>query len=90
MLQVVFHLSGCRSLKEKRQRLKGIRDRFGRSSNVAVCESAYQDSLQRAEWSFVASASSRAVVEKSLADIERSLSLSVDAEIVDVRLRWLV
>ncbi len=90
LLQVVFHLSGCRSLKEKRQRLKGIRDRFGRSPNVAVCESAHQDALQRAEWSFVASASSRAVVEKCLSEIERSLSLSVDAELVDVRRRWLV
>ena len=28
--------------------------------------------------------------DKNLAEIERSLSLSVDAELVDVRRRWLV
>ena len=48
LLSINFHLGGCRSLKEKRQRLSGIRDRYGRPANVAVCESDFQDSHQRA------------------------------------------
>ena len=90
LLQIDFYLGGCRSLKEKRQRLKGIRDRFGRAANVAVCESHHQDVLKRAQWTFVASAGSRDVVDKTLMDIERNLLFSVDAELVNVEREWLV
>ena len=85
LLTVNFHLGGCRSLKEKRQRLKGIRERYGKSSGVAVCESDFLDSHQRAQWSFVAAAGSPDVVARSLDQIIRSLELSVDAQLVDVQ-----
>jgi uncharacterized protein len=90
MMRVEFRLGGCRSLKEKRQRLQGLRERFGRAFNVAVCESDHQDLLQRAEWMFVAASAGRDVVERVLADIERNLQTSVDAELVDVQREWLV
>ena len=90
LLRIDFRLSGCRSLKEKRQRLKGIRDRYGRAANVAVCESDHQDVLQSAQWSFVAAGSSADVVEQTLAEIERNLQMGVDAELVDVWREWLV
>lgn len=89
-MRIEFHLSGCRSLKDKRQRLKGMRERFGRAANVAVCESQHQDSLQRAQWSFVAAASSADVVEQTLGEIERNVQMSVDAELVEVQREWLV
>jgi len=90
LLTIGFHLAGCRSLKEKRQRLKGIRDRFGKPANVAVCESDYQDAHQRAQWTFIATASSASVVEKALAEIVRSVQISVDAELIDVHRERLV
>ena len=90
LLTVSFYLGGCRSLKEKRQRLKGIRERYGRSSNVAVCESGYQDVHQRAQWTFVATASSGDVVERALEDIVQSLQMGVDAEVVDVQRERLI
>lgn len=89
VLTIEFYVAGCRSLKEKRQRLNGIRERFGRSFNVAVCESDHQDLLQRAEWTFVAAAAARDVVDRALTDIERNLQGSVDAELIDVRRDWL-
>ncbi len=89
-MQIDFFLGGCRSLKEKRQRLKGIRDRFGRLVNVSVCESDHQDIHQRAQWSFVASASSSDVVDKTLMEIERNLQFSVDAELINVAREWLI
>jgi uncharacterized protein len=89
VMRVEFHLDGCRSLKEKRQRLQGVRDRFGRAANVAVYESDHQDLLQRAEWSFVAASAGADVVERVLADIERNLQMSVDAQLIDVRREWL-
>jgi uncharacterized protein len=89
VLEVEFYLGGCRSLKEKRQRLLGLRERFGRAHNVAVCESDHQDLLQRAEWTFVAASAGRDVVERALTEIERNLQGSVDAEIIGVRREWL-
>jgi uncharacterized protein len=89
ILKIDFYLAGCRSLKEKRQRLNGIRDRYGRANNVAVCESAHQDLLQRAQWTFVAVSASRDVVERSLTEIERNLHGGVDAELLDVSREWL-
>ena len=90
VLRVDFYLGGCRSLKEKRQRLKGMRERYGRSVNVAVCESAFQDSLQRAQWAFVATAASGEVVEQALGDILRNIQMSVDAEVTDVQREVLI
>lgn len=89
MLEVEFHLPGCRSLKEKRQRLNGLRERFGRAYNVAVSEAAHQDLLQRAGWTFVATAARRDVVERVLMEIEHNLQQSVDAELVRVERHWL-
>ena len=89
-LTVDFYLGGCRSLKEKRQRLKGMRERFGRASNVAVCESDYQDSHQRAQWCFVATAGSGDVAERSLSEILHSIEISVDAELTDVHQETLI
>jgi len=85
LLIVDFRLGGCRSLKEKRQRLKGLRERFGKATNVAVCESAFQDVLQRAQWSFVATAASGDVAERALSDILQALQFSVDAELIGVQ-----
>lgn len=84
VLGLDFHLAGCRSLKEKRRRLKRLRDRFGHVPNLAVCESDYQDVHRRARWSVVAVAASSVVVEQSLGDVERWVQESVDATLVDV------
>ena len=81
ILILEFQLPGCRSLKEKRRRLSGVRDRFGRQPNVAICESGLQDSHQRAEWTYVVAASDRPVVEQTLAQIERYILDYLDAYI---------
>jgi uncharacterized protein YlxP (DUF503 family) len=88
-LCIEFRLGGCRSLKEKRQRLAGLRERFGRTPNVAVFESDHHDVLQRAQWTFVVGAAQARVVEQVLAGIERDLRLQVDAELIDLRRTWL-
>ena len=89
LLQLELYFNGCRSLKEKRRRLKGLRDRVGRAVNVAVCESGHQDSHQRSEWSVIAAAADAVVVERMLAEIERTVQFSVDAELVGVQREWL-
>jgi uncharacterized protein YlxP (DUF503 family) len=71
-------------LKEKRQRLSGLRDRFGRHTGIAVCESGLQDAHQRAEWTFVAVGQNSALVDRTLADIEQKVELNGDANLIDV------
>ena len=81
LLEVEFHLSGCRSLKNKRHRLSGIRDRFGKESCVAVCESAFHDLHQKAQWSFVVIGVDHKQVAQMLDRIELFLRSGVDAVI---------
>jgi uncharacterized protein YlxP (DUF503 family) len=83
LLRASFVLPGCRSLKEKRQRLGGLRERFGRQVNVAVCESNFQDIHDRAEWSFVAVALTSRLIEQTLSDIEQRIVETVDANVAE-------
>ena len=84
-----LHVTGCSSLKDKRRRLSKLRDKFGQKTHISVCESAHADALQRAQWSFVAIASSAKVVEQALTEIEQYVALNVDAQIIDMQRLWL-
>ncbi len=90
LLRATFYLPGCNSLKEKRQRLAKLRDKFGKQSNVAVCESSMADELRQGEWTFVAVSASAKVVQQTLAEIERFITQSLDAEILNLEQEWLV
>ena len=82
ILTVRISLPGCRSLKEKRQRMGGLHERFGPS--IAVCESASRDILDASEWSFVVPAHSAKEVESLCSEIEDKLQRTVDGRILDV------
>ncbi len=88
-LTVSFYLHGCRSLKEKRRRLAKLRDKFGKQTALAVCESNYADELKRGQWSFIATAAERVVVEQCLTQVERYVASEVDADVVGVQRDWL-
>lgn len=88
ILTIDFQLPGCDSLKQKRQRLSGLKDRFGKRPHIAVSESDYADSLQQAQWQFVV-IGPRSVVEPSLTEIERHCAMDVDAVIHDVQREFL-
>lgn len=79
LLTVQFHLPGCGSLKEKRQRLACLRDKFGREPRVAICESNFQDDWQRAEWTCVALANDKVAIERQLQLIENFIAEELDA-----------
>ena len=82
MLTVDFFLDGCRSLKEKRRRLSGFRERFGKQAQIALCECDFQDDHKRSRWAFVAVSSSTKVIEKILSGVEDYLEEEVDARVV--------
>ena len=85
LMVLEFHLHVCTSLKEKRARLGGLRQRFGKGTGVAVCESDYQNSHHRAQWSFVATASALANAQQTLQSIEDYAAQFLDAELVSAR-----
>lgn len=83
VLTLQFHLEACDSLKDKRQRLSGLRDRFGRQTHIGVCESDFADELSRAEWTFVVIASTPQRIDQAVNDIDEFAATQLDAVIVD-------
>ncbi|NLY58544.1 MAG: DUF503 domain-containing protein [Gammaproteobacteria bacterium] len=84
ILTMTFSLPGCTSLKEKRQRMGGMHERYGRNPAVAVCESGARDSLDSSEWSMVVVGSSVQEVDSLCSEIEDRIQRTVEARITDV------
>lgn len=78
-IELIF--PGCRSLKEKRARLRGIRERLGKLTSIAIAESGYQDSHDRSEWSIVVIAQNNKLFDQILSGIDAELD-HVDGQIV--------
>ncbi len=84
VLVLKVSLPGCASLKEKRQRMGGLHERFGRNPAIAVCESGDHDRLEASEWSFVVAANERQKVESLCSEIEDKVQRTVDGRVMDV------
>lgn len=85
IMTVTITLPGCGSLKEKRQRVGGLHERFGRSPNVAVCESGELDRHDASEWSFVVVALTKRDIDAQCRQIEDKLERIVDGRVMGVR-----
>lgn len=88
LLNVHFHLDGCRSLKERRQRLGGLRQRLGRETGIALCEHGGDDP-EFSLWSIVIVAGTRRGASDLAGRIERDLETRVDAVVQDISREWL-
>jgi uncharacterized protein YlxP (DUF503 family) len=84
VLVLKVSLPGCASLKEKRQRMGGMHERFGRNPAIAVCESDDHDRLEASEWSFVVATNERQKVESLCSEIEDKVQRTVDGRVMDV------
>ncbi|GAB2719804.1 DUF503 domain-containing protein [Halomonas garicola] len=89
ILTLTFFMPGCSSLKEKRQRMGGVHERFGRNPAVAVCESGEHNKHDSTEWSFVVAAKSQREVESLCSQIEDKLQRTVDGRVSDVSREFL-
>lgn len=83
ILTMTFALPGCASLKEKRQRMGGLHERYGRNPAVAVCESAERNSLATSEWTFVVTGHTVTEVESLCSEIEDRLQRGVDGRVIE-------
>lgn len=88
LINVQFELDGCRSLKERRQRLGGMRLRLGRDTSVALCEHPGDDPSASA-WSIVIIASSQRSATELAGRVERDLESRVDAVVAGITREWL-
>jgi hypothetical protein len=89
LLIVELHLDGCRSLKEKRSRLSGIRERLGRNVNLAVAETDHQDVHDLSQWSFVAVSGARHIVDQALERAEEYCDTQIDAQLTGAHREYL-
>lgn len=84
IMTLTFSLPGCGSLKEKRQRMGGLHERFGRNPAVAVCESGELNRHEASEWSFVVVGTSKREVESLCSQIEDKIQRTVDGRVMNI------
>ena len=89
ILTLQFSLPGCTSRKEKRQRMGGLHERYGRNPAVAVCESGCLQETERSEWSFIVTGTGHREVESLCSEIEDRLQRAVDGRVLDVSREFL-
>lgn len=84
ILTLHIAMPGCRSLKEKRQRMGGLHERYGRNPAVAVFECGARDRHDASEWCFVVVGETARQVEALCSEIEDRVQRTVDGRVVDV------
>ncbi len=84
IMTLTFSLPGCGSLKEKRQRMGGMHEKFGRNPAVAVCESGELNKHDASEWSFVVVATSKREIESLCSQIEDKIQRTVEGRVMNV------
>lgn len=79
-----IHLGGSRSLKDKRQVLRRLKDRLRARHNVAVAETGeYSDLRQRAGLVVVSVASGRDALERLFESIRREAESEIPGEMIE-------
>jgi uncharacterized protein YlxP (DUF503 family) len=79
-----LHLPGSRSLKNKRQVVKRLKDRLRSRHNVSVCESSeHADLWQRAALVVASVASDRDALERLFEAVHRDAEREVPGEIIE-------
>lgn len=81
LLELELFLPGCGSLKEKRMRLKSLKDRSARQFNAGMAETAFQDKWQRAGITFVMVGSSEKIVQEALNKLFSFWDQAVEVEV---------
>ena len=88
-LTLDIHLPACRSLKEKRSRLRGLRDKFGRDPGIALSETEFHDQHDRAQWCLVAIGGDSGRVQAKLSNIESYIHEHIDGYVTEGTLEFL-
>ena len=82
LLTMNFRLTGCHSLKEKRSRLRGLKDKFGKYPNLAISESDHHDDHQLAQWQAVVLCESKTTGQQHFEQIQQFVQ-TLDVVLID-------
>jgi uncharacterized protein YlxP (DUF503 family) len=89
LLSIELHLSGARSLKDKRAVLRRLKDRITRL-NVAVSEVAHHDLHQRAGLGVVTIGVDQAIAERTLGSVVSEIERAEPGVLVRSQVEWLL
>jgi uncharacterized protein YlxP (DUF503 family) len=89
LLSIELHLSGARSLKDKRAVLRRLKDRVSRL-NVAVAEVAHHDLRQRAGLGVVTVGVDQEVAERTLTSVVSEIERVEPGLLVRSEVEWLI
>ncbi len=88
-LSLEIYLPYSHSLKEKRQRLKRIRDRLRNKYNVAFAELDFQNKWQRSKIGIVTISNQKSSVEKIFNQIIQDVMDNIDGEVIHTHQEYL-
>jgi uncharacterized protein len=89
VLTLELRLEHSHSLKDKRQVVKGLKDRLRHKFNIAVAEIDYHDLWQRAAVAIVTVSPDHGHAESLLQRVEAEAALLLGPDLVEVTLEWL-
>jgi uncharacterized protein YlxP (DUF503 family) len=82
LLTLDIHIPDARSLKDKRQVLRSLKDRLRGRFNVAVAELDHQDSWQRSQIGVVSLSNDEAHLEQSLQTVLKEAEEALGRDLV--------
>ncbi|MDA1094676.1 MAG: DUF503 domain-containing protein [Acidobacteria bacterium] len=88
LLSIELHLSGARSLKDKRAVLRRLKDRIARL-NVSVAEVAHHDLRQRAGLGVVTVATGQEVAQRTLTSVVSEIERVEPGLLARSEVEWL-
>ena len=89
LLHLRLFVPGSQSLKDKRQVIKGFKDRLGRSGNVAVAEVDLLDDRRQAVLAVTMVSNDRRHLEGALQQVVNTASRQREMILVDHETQWL-
>jgi uncharacterized protein len=89
VLTLELRLEQSHSLKDKRQVVKGLKDRLRHRYNVAVAEIDYQDLWQRSVLAAVTVSGDHAHAESVLQSVEQDAANLLGPRLVSATVEWL-
>lgn len=88
LLSLEIFLPYSHSLKEKRKRLKSLKDRLKKKYNVAFAELDFQNKWQRSKMGIITLNNQKKVIEKIFQRIVEDIDKNIDGEILNKQINY--
>ena len=89
LLTIELMIPWARSLKDKRNAVRGLKDSLRSRFNASVAEVAYQDKWQRAIIAVCIVGSDKRQLESDMTKVARLCEEAQDLQIADIHQQWL-